>query len=938
MKASLRTCGRLWWLALLLVDAAIAQQLVPGAPAPAVDREIQVASDAFTKNMTLPSWVQPHAVPDAVATGPMVVQLADTQIMIAERPTTYSHRAVKINDALILSQAGRVQIPFIPEYQKLVLHTLRVVRDKEPLDRLQSAQVRFLQRETGLERNVYSGVVTASILIDDLRVGDTLELAYSTIGANPVFDNRFSEITAWDQPLPTELRRVIVNAPLQRKINWKFLGDASKPSPSPRVSSANGVSTTVFEEKSLSAIVPETAVPAGFSTYRALELSEYANWNEVAKWASGLFAGNAPASPERIALVAKIAQKQTTEERAVAALEFVQSQVRYFSVSLGQSSHRPAAPDVVIARRYGDCKDKSLLLIALLKDLGMDSKPVLARLGNRTGFDSWLPTPYAFDHVIVELELNGVKYFLDPTRLGQHGRLARMGQVHDGAQVLVAAPDATGLDRIIVANRDELVLNERSDQMTIANFDGDADLVVTQVVNGVLAESLRIAFAATPRDRIVKLLENGMEGRYPGAKLVGEARLDDDADQNRATLTTRFVLPKVAERLPDARSVKFRPENFDHMFSLPRDSKRVAPVAVLRHPAISRYTLEIQFPEDVSATFDPVVTKIDDRYFLATVERSFRGNRARTTAEFKTLADRIPAGDVARVREDLEKLGRALGSAVVVRDADIKRSDFLGLGKKDLPETLKSRQEEKVEKISATIKSDRLTGSDLARAYCDRSAALASLGQDEEARKDADEAVKLAPNSPDMLACRAGTDLYAKDFKQAIDDTSGAISLGAEGGHVYYQRGQARFFQKRFPEAAEDFAKANTLDKDARTTLYHDLWRAAAYRRMQQPLPEELVTRAKASPRGEWPRPGLAMLAGLLPPEEMLMLVQRKTGDEMQLDEAEAWFYIGQHYLSAGDSIKAREAFTASRSKGVIIYTEHLASGLELDQLSPAQK
>ena len=73
----------------------------------------------------------------------------------------------------------------------------------------------------------------------------------------------------------------------------------------------------------------------------------------------------------------KLRALPSNEERVVAALEFVQSEIRYFSVSLGENSHRPASPDIVLKRRYGDCKDKSLLLMTLLDELKIPSKVVL---------------------------------------------------------------------------------------------------------------------------------------------------------------------------------------------------------------------------------------------------------------------------------------------------------------------------------------------------------------------------------------------------------------------------------------------------------------------------------------------------------------------------------------------------------------------------------
>jgi len=913
--------------------ASIVPPAVPlAAPAPQVDREIQVAAEAFVKDPKVPRWVQPHAIPEATMTGPAVFALSDSQVLVGDQPVEYTHRAVRINDASVLSSIGRVPLAFIPAYQRLVLHTLQVIRDGAVLDRLPGAQVRFLQREAGLENNLYSGVVTASILIDDLRVGDTLELAFSTIGVNPVFGATFASGQAWDQGLPIEERRVILNAPVQRRIAWKTHGLVAPAIAAPTEKVVDGLRTLTFEGSSIAALPPEQAVPSGVSIARYIEFSEYASWNGVATWAAGLFVDHEPPSPERVKVVATLMAKPTVEERVVGALEFVQSQIRYFSVSLGTSSHRPTLPNTVLTRRYGDCKDKSLLLVTLLRDMGIASTPALAKLGNRTGFDDRLPTPLAFDHVIVKVDVDGTPWFLDATRMAQHGRLARMGQVHDGSQVLLASATTQGLVRIDVPNREELALEDRIEKMTVPKFDGDGTLDVTMVENGVAAELLRSIRGALPMDRLEAVLTASMEKRYAGVKLVGPVVIDDDTLQNRLTMRYTFTVPKPASRVGSAWQVSFKPENLMTIFAVPTDAKRRGPVAV-RYPVNARYTFETTLPDDVAAALDPSSTSVKDPAFTSTSELTFRGNRSIAKAEIRTTADRVALADLPRLRDDLQKFQRGFPGGVVVRDSDIKKSGFLGIGRKDLAGTIKGRQEDTVKRIDATLASGRLSGSDLAQAYCARAAAYVTLEKPKEALDDAGKAVEVDPNAPDMLLCRGEVRLATRAYAGAIDDLSRAIVMGSESGQAYLLRGQAKFFLGRYADAAADFATASTVDRDEKSTINHDLWRAMAYRRMDKPLPDDLQQRAGSDPRGEWPRPALAMLADRLVPDELGALAAKKPGDTAELNGTEADFYLGEFFLARGDVAKARDAFAAARARGVIIYTEYFASGIELDRL-----
>ncbi len=913
-------------LFLFLGAAMAAAQTAPTTSAPL--KEVAVGAEAFSLGDPPPSWVEPVAIPEADASRQTSMRLADTQYFVADMPVIYVRRAIVVNDAASLGSVGQIPIPFIPDYQRLQLHTVRILRGGETLDQTHSATIRFLQRETGLEHGVYSGVVTASILVNDLRVGDTLEYAYSLFGQNPVFGKKYVDTASWDGPLPTALRRVVLKFPASRTINWRVLGDDQPKPLTPTETLQNGIRRLVFEEHDLPGIQSEPLMPPDYIRYRWLQFSEFSGWDDVVTWASGLFQSAEPLDEDLRKVVEKLRAAGSEEQRVVGALEFVQSQIRYFSVSLGESSHRPTPPNMVFRRRYGDCKDKSFLLISLLKALGVESRPALLKIGSGHWLDKALPSPLDFDHVIVQARVGGQSFFLDPTRLGQHGRLDRMGQVHEGTEVLLVAPDSHGPATVTFPGPLALVHSEVSETATLAKLGGPGEIQVRQVWNGVSAEAMRVVQSSVPRERFLKSISSMMEIRYPGATLDGDPQVNDDRANNVFTMTSRFSVPNLAIEKGGAWLIRFLPTNMRGALALSPEAARRAPLAIRAYPLDARYSFEAHLPNEISAVRDPIEKTVDDKYFTYAITSSFRGNLAKTVVELKTHADRVPVQDLPKFSQDVRSINDLAPGAVIIGKADIKS----GTAATGFAERIRARLEETSGKISEAIKSGKLTGSDLAAAYCARSQSYGHLGRLDDAFRDANEALKLIPNSGEAFACRGYLYLLSGAFAKSIADYSHAVTLGATMPDVFGMRGLAKFYAGRLDEAAEDFAKASRAD-DKEGRLYTDLWLMWTDERLHKPIPEALAERARGEAHGDWPRPALAMFAGAMTPDDVLKTIDSKTGDDREMALTEGYFYLGQLYFARGDKDKAKEMFEKTRAQGMLPYLEHIAAGFELQQM-----
>jgi transglutaminase-like putative cysteine protease len=361
-----------------------------------------------------PAWVaasEPMPVP-ADAAGLLFVRQQDAIVHFDARgQSTYSGQRIVLLHPQAL-QLGNIAIAWNPASGTPMVHAVRIHRDGETTDVLETTQFEILRREDQLEQSALTGTLTAVLRVPDLRVGDELEVAYTAPTGDPTLrDLNATFLTLAGTPQPGRFRL---------GVNWE-------PGQEPRIRpSEDLVAITTRGDNSLDirldnppAQVPPTDAPPRYLWQRIIEISDFPTWTAVSQRFSGLFANAAklvPASLLKQEAARIAASKSSAMEQAQAALALVQQQVRYVYVGLDGGNFRPATADETWQRRYGDCKGKTALLLALLGELGIEAEPVLVRNGGPDdGFDGRLPNPSLFDHVLVRAMIDGKTYWMDGT-------------------------------------------------------------------------------------------------------------------------------------------------------------------------------------------------------------------------------------------------------------------------------------------------------------------------------------------------------------------------------------------------------------------------------------------------------------------------------------------------------------------------------------------
>ncbi len=495
-----------------------------------------------------PDWIVEHPILAANAEGAGAVHtlMIDDQVDRShEAPSanTWSRRVIQQPvQPEGLGTAATVRFVWDPAYQHVVVHRVRVIRDGTARDWAVRESFDVLRRETNLERRTLDGHLTANLQIPDVRVGDLVETWATWVGTQPLLAGlvRSTFVFGWHDPVAFTATRVRHRAddalvlrviPDDGPVALLHHEQAVQP---------DGAVITSWTGTHLPTFRYERMTPPGWRRHLGVEVAYRTTWTAVAERFVPYYALPSELSPALAEVVARLRALPSPEARAVAALNLVQRDVRYLAVNLGDGGHVPRPPAAVWERRYGDCKDMSLLLCTLLVHLGVDAVPALVSttLGDAVG--AMTPSATVFDHCVTRIRLDGTSYWVDPTQYEQAGTLAqidaimpRYGLPLTTGGSLEALPEWTTADVIAVEE--------------VFTFDRDiakgATLEVTTRYGAWRADALRSELRSKGEATIFQAWFAYYAKVYPNAVQTGARVVADDVERNVLLVEERYTLP-----------------------------------------------------------------------------------------------------------------------------------------------------------------------------------------------------------------------------------------------------------------------------------------------------------------------------------------------------------------------------------------------------------
>jgi lipoprotein NlpI len=889
----------------------------------------------------LPTWVDSPVSPPsrAQAESGWHYVLHDEQIYAPQNELqTHINIVRRVNTAAGLTDAARIELAFEPSYQTLVMHELAIRRSGQVINKLIPKNITLLRREQGLDQLRYDGFVTASMNVDDVRVGDLISYRYTISGDNPALQGRLSMLLGIKLQVPADVTRYRFLRAANRDLKIEG-GDTFDR----RENNVAALKETVLTARDTSAWQFRENSPPGDSLRNLLSITEFNDWRDVASWGRQLFALE-PSSQPKLAALAKQIMADAGDKpsaRAEAALAFVQKDIRYFSILFGASSHRPTAPDRVLEQRFGDCKDKSLLLIALLKEMGIDAYPVLVSFFYRGDVARHPASHTAFDHVVAGVDIDGKTYWLDGTRTTQSGSLEAKQAwafgfglpLRPATATLAAAPLRPSHEIDSIAK----------DTFTVGVIGEPALLNSTVTYMGEWAERVQSILDSSQREQASAELFSFVGRRFAEATESQKFTATPSANKTELVVSREWRVPDTFE-LVDGKSLLSAalPWSIMPILASGMDNQRATSI-YLGQKVRKRHIVEYKFDDEIAKDARENIYTVEGKHFKFILSFKQQPKNALFVYDFETLTEVVTAEEIKvfqeKVREVTTKaLGQIGFGTIPYAQVESLQKELRELGKKIERRELKyvtTTQEGAAVGIvldNAKLANNRLTRKQRAIILQARAISHDYLMRTDKALADITESISLDPARAESYGTLAEIRSGRGEFKEALVALADEKKRSSEQDGTLYQQGRAKYYLGDFASAAQDF-EARIKQAGSRDKAYAWLWLNMTYNQLGQENREKIRGYSDEIKLSEWPMPLVKYYRGDIDEGALIKAAQDANNSKQRWQLCEAHYFIGQRYLHAKDVRAARKAFERARETEVFEFIEYRAAGVELERL-----
>ncbi len=291
-------------------------------------------------------------------------------------------------------------------------------------------------------------------------------------------------------------------------------------------------------------------------------LTSWETWDDLAVWYAGLLEGRGDLPDELKSKLAGWTKDLTTEEEIIETLySKVANDVRYVGLEFGLSGLQPYACGDVWKNGYGDCKDKSNLLRALLVEKGIEAHLALVDTEHGGDVEKRSPSYQPFNHAILAVKdpkSDTGWRLMDPTI--SRAPAGTLGQWVADRDILILKGDKAVWTRSPKSTAGEIEYDFKLDIESAGSLSGWLELKT----KGFMAASVADDYANRGREAALYSAQNLVVNFFPRAEVIDleydEIKTTHEEFTLRAYFVTPFPFPQNANEavpfsFPDSRTV-----------------------------------------------------------------------------------------------------------------------------------------------------------------------------------------------------------------------------------------------------------------------------------------------------------------------------------------------------------------------------------------------
>lgn len=612
-------------------------------------------SQAFTQNTKAliqveKSWVEKFTfdkeavAPAGQESGYYYLHLEKQQHTLLQE--VYHRYAYKFLSNEGVQEMSDIGISFDPKHEILIFHKVVIHRAGEVINKL-PATVKTIQHEESMDRFLYDESYTAIINLPDIRVGDVLEYSYTVKGFNPVFKGNVTESFYANRRFAFDKNVFRLVVPSTMSLTIKNLQTDIQPV----VKHGNGSVSYLWINEKSKGLITDGNIPNWYNPFQRVVISSFNSWQEVSEWGADLYRVNDSDKKALRKKVEELFADRSADRFVMNAIHFVQDDIRYLGFEGGLNGYKPHSPLTIWNQRFGDCKDKSLLLCTVLESRGIEAHPVLVNTIDGEKIREELPSIVAFDHCIVQFKFKDKIYYVDPTISNQGGTLDtysfpsyRLGLVLDRSTELTTLPStAVGYQKEIQT-------------FTLDSIGGSARMEVRTIFEGSAADRERSYLSNTRREAIQKKYKDYYADQYPDIALAEDLQVEDNREDNKLITIEKYFIKAFWERETEPSEkiyCKVRAMMLEPYFNVSKSLDRDAPYG-LDHPLDKRHEIRIHTPTEWHVIPDEAL--IENDYYKYVYKVSYSDSLTVISNDYQTKADAVPVNAIETFVSDHGKM------------------------------------------------------------------------------------------------------------------------------------------------------------------------------------------------------------------------------------------------------------------------------------------